>query len=97
MERIEKQEIEKRLSEIPNWTFEDNFLRRSFRFDNFKEAFSFMTAVAFEAEHLNHHPNWDNVYNVVNIALQTHDVQGISNLDFDLAQRLNKLYIKFEN
>ena len=95
MKRIENSEVLENMREFPKWVFENNFIKRSFKFKNFKQAFSFMTAVAFEAEGLNHHPNWDNVYNTVNVALQTHDVQGISSLDFDLAKRIDEIAVSF--
>ena len=56
-----------------------------FKFSDFKQAFSFMTCVALKAEQNNHHPEWENVYNKVKITLTTHDVGGISQLDYDLA------------
>ena len=56
-----------------------------FKFSDFKQAFSFMTCVALKAEQTNHHPEWENVYNKVKITLTTHDVGGISKLDYDLA------------
>ncbi len=55
------------------WTEEDNKLKRTFQFDNFVEAFGFMTQVAILAEKMDHHPNWSNVYNTVSIELTTHD------------------------
>ena len=55
------------------WNETNNELTRTFEFKNFIEAFGFMTKVAFEAEKMNHHPNWSNVYNKVSITLNTHD------------------------
>jgi 4a-hydroxytetrahydrobiopterin dehydratase len=59
------------------WTEEDNRLKKTFRFKDFQEAFSFMTRVAFLAEKHNHHPNWSNVYNTVTIELTTHDAGNV--------------------
>lgn len=59
------------------WKEENNTLYRKFEFSNFIEAFSFMTKVAFLAEKMNHHPNWSNVYNAVEITLTTHDAGNI--------------------
>ncbi len=59
------------------WKEEDNKLKRTFRFKNFVEAFAFMTKVAIEAERLNHHPWWANVYDRVDIELSTHDAGDI--------------------
>ena len=60
-------------------------VEKQFLFSDFKKAFSFMTMVALKAEQINHHPEWSNVYNKVKITLTTHDIQGLSQLDFDLA------------
>jgi 4a-hydroxytetrahydrobiopterin dehydratase len=67
-------------------------LNRAFEFSDFVEAFGFMTKVALEAEKLNHHPEWRNVYNKLNIDLVTHDIGGISNYDIKLAGAINRLY-----
>jgi 4a-hydroxytetrahydrobiopterin dehydratase len=56
-----------------------------FKFSDFKQAFSFMTCMAMKAEQINHHPEWENIYNKVKITLTTHDVGGISKLDYDFA------------
>lgn len=74
------------------WTEENNKLKRSFEFKNFIEAFSFMTKVALIAEKMNHHPNWDNVYNKVNITLCTHDANDtITDKDRKLADAIDKV------
>ncbi len=59
------------------WQEQDNKLSRTFKFKDFSEAFAFMTRVAIEAERMNHHPNWSNVYNTVEINLNTHDAGDI--------------------
>ena len=56
-----------------------------FKFSDFKKAFSFMTSIAMKAEQINHHPEWENVYNKVTITLTTHDVGGVSELDHKMA------------
>ena len=56
-----------------------------FKFSDFKQAFSFMTSIAMKAEQINHHPEWENVYNKVTITLTTHDVGGVSELDYKMA------------
>tara|TARA_B110000503_G_C6883772_1_gene303871 strand:- start:236 stop:478 length:243 start_codon:yes stop_codon:yes gene_type:complete len=74
------------------WKEEHNTLTRTFNFKNFIKAFSFMTEVAIEAEKLNHHPNWSNVYNSVIITLSTHDAGNIiTNKDRELAQAIDRL------
>jgi 4a-hydroxytetrahydrobiopterin dehydratase len=67
-------------------------MRREFLFKNFVEAFSFMTAVALHAEKLNHHPEWSNVYNKVQVTLSTHDAGGLTELDIRLAELIDKLF-----
>ena len=74
------------------WKEEHNTLTRTFKFKNFIKAFSFMTEVAIEAEKLNHHPNWSNVYNEVIITLSTHDAGNIiTNKDRELAKAIDSL------
>ncbi|MEO0571377.1 MAG: 4a-hydroxytetrahydrobiopterin dehydratase [Bacteroidota bacterium] len=85
MEKLNEQQIETALSALEGWKLENGSIGKSFTFTNFKEAFAFMTRVAFEAETQNHHPNWENVYNSVTIRLNTHDVGGITMNDISLA------------
>ena len=74
------------------WKEEDNKLKRSFEFKDFKEAFSFMTKVALVAEKMNHHPNWENTYNKVDIRLSTHDAgDKITEKDRTLASEIDAL------
>ena len=68
------------------WNLKDGKLQKSFKFSNFIEAFGFMTRIALEAEKINHHPEWSNVYNSVTINLSTHDVGGITDYDIKLAK-----------
>lgn len=78
------------------WLEKDNKLCRTFRFKDFVEAFSFMTAVAFHAEKQNHHPNWSNVYNTVIIELNTHDAGNIvTEKDRVLAKAIDIVYEKY--
>ena len=78
------------------WTEKNNQLSRTFQFKDFVEAFSFMTAVAFHAEKMNHHPNWSNVYNTVTISLNTHDAGGIvTEADRELAQKIDIVFNKY--
>lgn len=77
------------------WQEEDNKLKKSFEFKNFVEAFAFMTRVAFAAEKMNHHPWWSNVYNKVNIELNTHDAGNtVTDKDHKLARAIDELYGK---
>ncbi len=74
------------------WTETDNKLYRKFEFSNFSEAFAFMTRVAIEAEKMDHHPLWTNVYNKVEIWLSTHDAGDVVTAkDKKLAERIDKL------
>ena len=66
-------------------------LRRQLVFDSFVQAFGFMAQVALVAERLNHHPNWSNVYNRVDIAITTHDAGGLTALDFEFARRVDAI------
>jgi 4a-hydroxytetrahydrobiopterin dehydratase len=82
-----------RLNEGNNapWKITNNKLQKTFVFRNFIEAFGFMSMVALEAEKINHHPEWSNVYKTVMVELTTHEFNGITQLDFDLAQRMESL------
>ncbi len=90
-EKLSDDDINAGLEDLPGWSLNDDKLRREFKFTNFVEAFSFMTGAAFEAEKMNHHPEWFNVYNKVVVELTTHDAGGITELDFKLARKMNKL------
>ena len=76
---------------LPNWQLVAGKLHRDLVFADFVEAFAFMTKVALIAEAMDHHPEWSNVWNRVSIDLVTHDTGGLSNLDVELAQRIDGL------
>lgn len=77
------------------WLDANNKLYKKFRFKNFSEAFAFMTRVAIEAEKANHHPYWSNVYNTVEIWLNTHDAGDIVTLkDWELSKKIDELLDK---
>ena len=76
---------------IPDWEILNSRLRKTFQFQNFIEAFGFMTKVAIISESICHHPEWKNVYSEVSIDLTTHDLSGISNLDLKLAKSIDKI------
>jgi len=84
-------DVTQRLAALPAWTVKDGKLHRELTFPDFTQAFAFMTDVAREADALDHHPEWFNVYNRVVIDLATHDASGITTLDFDLARRAEDL------
>ena len=90
-QKLSEAEVRARLAEIPGWELAEGKLHKTFQFASFVQAFGFMSSVALVAEAMNHHPDWTNVYNRVTIALNTHDVGGISALDFTLAKRIEEL------
>ena len=77
--------------QLPAWLLVNGKLHRELRFADFNEAFGFMSRVALIAEAMGHHPEWSNVWNKVVIDLTTHDTGGLSNLDVELAQRIEGL------
>jgi 4a-hydroxytetrahydrobiopterin dehydratase len=76
---------------LPGWSLVNGKLHRELRFADFSAAFGFMARVALAAEQLGHHPEWSNVWNRVVIDLTTHDTGGLSNLDVELARRIDAL------
>ncbi len=74
---------------LDGWEVAGGCLRREVQLADFRDAFAFMTRVAFDAEELNHHPDWSNVWNRVTINLSTHDAGGITELDLELARRIS--------
>lgn len=81
----------------PKWVFENDAISRTAKFKDFKTTFSAMTAIAFEAEALAHHPEWSNVYNSLNIRLTTHDAGNtVTEKDLDLANRIEQIIAVFE-
>ncbi len=89
--RLSGSEIAKSLSSLPGWSRSGGKLHREFVFRDFSEAFGFMARAALAAEKMDHHPDWSNVWNRVTVTLSTHDAGGITELDFELAQAMNRL------
>jgi 4a-hydroxytetrahydrobiopterin dehydratase len=89
--RLSDAEISARLAALPGWSLAGGKLRREFVFRDFSEAFGFMARAALAAEKLDHHPDWSNVWNRVVVDLSTHDAGGITVLDFDLGEEMNRL------
>ncbi len=81
----------RRLTSLSGWTIAGGKLHRAFQFRDFTEAFGFMARVALLAEKMDHHPDWQNVYNRVTIDLVTHDAGGLTVLDFELAAKISDL------
>lgn len=99
VEKLSPQEIESKLETLntlvtdgASWVLEGDALRKSFKFKSFIRAFGWMSQMAIWAEKLNHHPEWYNVYNKVDVRLTTHDADGISELDFKLAEKMEKFF-----
>jgi 4a-hydroxytetrahydrobiopterin dehydratase len=93
IEKLTAEERAAALKELVGWQEVEgrDAIRRSFKFKNFNEAWGFMTRVALMAEKADHHPEWSNVYNRVEILLTTHDCNGLSQRDVKLARAVNKL------
>lgn len=91
MDRLSEESIARRLDDLEGWSIVDDKLHKEFRFADFSEAFAFMTRVALAAESANHHPEWFNVYNRVEVVLSTHDAGGLTELDVTLAKRMDAL------
>ena len=89
---LEQEEIEVALASLPGWAYSNHSLSKTFTFGGFKEALSFMVRAGFEAEGMNHHPDWSNVYNRVDIRLTTHDAGNkVTPLDVELAKRIQRI------
>ena len=89
---LHNEELKELIAKIPGWEIIANSLEREFKFDNFIEAFAFMTKIALICEKHNHHPDLQNVYSKVVIKLSTHDLGGITNLDQTIASEINELF-----
>jgi 4a-hydroxytetrahydrobiopterin dehydratase len=86
-EPLSREAIDEALASLPGWTFDDDRLKREFRFESFKEALSFIVRIGLHAEEANHHPEIFNVYSTVKIALNTHDAGGkVTDKDVALAR-----------
>lgn len=91
--RLTEAEVAAALAELPGWSLRADGLaiERTFRFKDFAEAFGFMARVAIHAEKADHHPEWFNVYNRVEITLTTHDAGGLSTRDLALARVISAM------
>lgn len=91
-QKLSEEEIRSRVEGLKGWTIANGKLRREFQCKDFVAAFGNMTRVALVAEAMNHHPEWFNVWNKVTIDLSTHSLGGISNLDFELAAKIDQIF-----
>jgi 4a-hydroxytetrahydrobiopterin dehydratase len=84
----EKLGAQKAVSQLSGWDVVEgrDAIRKVFQFGDFNEAFGFMSRVAIKADQMDHHPEWFNVYNKVDVLLSTHDADGVTTLDLDLAR-----------
>lgn len=91
-EKLSEAEREQLLSELSQWAYDPkrDAIRKEFKFKGFNHAWGFMSRVALLAEKMNHHPEWFNVYNKVDVTLTTHDVDGLSELDAKMARMMEK-------
>lgn len=91
-ERLTAEARAQALAELAGWSDVDGreAIAKTFQFKTFNQAFGFMTRVALKAEQMNHHPEWFNVYNRVDVTLATHDAGGVTDLDAKLAAFMNK-------
>lgn len=89
--KLNEDEIRKRLAKLAGWELKAGKLHRTFQFTDFVTAFGWMSAVALQAEKMDHHPEWKNVYRTVEVDLTTHDAGGISEKDFELAEAMGRM------
>jgi 4a-hydroxytetrahydrobiopterin dehydratase len=90
--KLSEAEIKEKMNVAKGWSLVNGKLHRAFECKDFVAAFGNMTRVALVAEAMNHHPEWSNVWNKVVIDLNTHSVEGLSNLDFELAVKINEIF-----
>jgi 4a-hydroxytetrahydrobiopterin dehydratase len=94
--RVPESEIESALRRLPGWKVVNGKLHREYRFADFVYAFGFMSAAALRIQSLDHHPEWSNVYNRVTVDLVTHDANGITAKDLELAAKLEEIAAKLQ-
>ena len=84
-------ELATNLAKLSSWTIENGKLHKQFQFESFVEAFGFMTSIALIAESMNHHPEWFNVYNKVDVTLTTHDAGDVTEKDMEMASFMDEV------
>ena len=94
---IEKNQLESELTKLSNkWVINEKFLICKYEFKNFNDALAFMNKVGVKCEEMDHHPKWTNVYNILEIELFTHDKDGLTMKDFDLALFMDQQFESYE-
>ena len=88
---LEKNQLDYFIEKNPSWIIDNKTIKKEFKFNNFIDAFGFMSKVAILSEKMDHHPDWQNTYNKVTIQLTTHDMGGITTNDIKLAEAIDKL------
>ncbi|MEQ5790598.1 4a-hydroxytetrahydrobiopterin dehydratase [Muricauda sp. NFXS6] len=91
MKKMNTNEIEEALKNLSGWALKNDMIEKSFTFEDFTATFATMTHIAFECEKQNHHPNWENIYNNLTIKLSTHDADGVTQKDIDLAKSIEEI------
>lgn len=92
-QKLDAAAVEEELESLEGWSLskDGGSIGKAFRFKNFSEAFGFMSRVALMSEKMNHHPDWSNSYNRVDISLRTHDAGGLTESDFKLAKAIDRI------
>jgi 4a-hydroxytetrahydrobiopterin dehydratase len=93
---MNKRDIKKALTQLSGWKVKDNKIVKRYVFDNFKEAVAFMVWCALEIDKANHHPEWFNVYNKINVELTTHDVGSVTMKDIKLAKMMDRIATRIQ-
>ncbi len=91
MQTLTDIQIKESLKKLDGWKYINGAIETTFKFKDFTNTFSVMTKLAFEFEKQNHHPNWTNIYNTLNIKLNTHDANGVTQKDITLANSIEKI------
>lgn len=91
MQTYNATQAEAPLQDLPGWTFKDGGIEKAYQFEDFVQAWGFMSRAAMLAEKADHHPEWANVYNKVQVRLSTHDAGGLTDKDLELARKMEAL------
>ena len=94
MKKYEEAEIPAKIAHLSGWQVSNEGIEKEFQFSDFKAAFAVMSHIALEAEVMNHHPEWFNVYNRLKVRLSTHDAGGVTDKDIQLAEKIEAIVSK---